>query len=69
MNYLFTFVFSANQVNEVDLRKPLLKFELPVRNDSFGANNKMFAFDLLKFPQEGNQRNSLDCFTKTLYIK
>lgn len=68
INYLFTFVLSANQVDEVDHRKPFLKFELPVRNDSFGANNKMFAFDLLEFPQEGNQRNSLDCFTETHFI-
>jgi hypothetical protein len=51
------------------LRKPLLELKFPVRNDGLRTNNKMFSLDVLEFPQESNERNSLDSFTEALHIK
>jgi len=48
-NDILTFALGANQVAEIDLREPLFELELPVGNDSLGANDEMLSLDVLEF--------------------
>lgn len=63
---VFAFGLRCDQVQNTNLRTPLFKLFLPVRNDSLGHDHYEVILDFLELSKESQKSNCLDSFSQSL---
>jgi len=64
---LLSFEFGGNEVEQAHFGAPLFELEFPVGNDGLRHNDNEVVVNFLELPQERQECNSLDRFSKSLH--
>jgi len=65
---LLALLLPSNQVDHLDLRAPFLELVHPIRDGGLRHDDKVVPLNILVFPEEGQEGDSLNSFTQAHLI-